>query len=848
METQFTVLIVDDNAYNRFTLHALLDQLSDCRVIEATSGEETLVRTIDQSIHLILLDIQMPGMDGFETARHLSMTERTRHIPVVFVTAVFKADVFVQRGYQIGAVDYLTKPIDDNLLLNRVKSYRTLFEREQLIISSLNQLKISEQRLNYALEATMDGLWDWDIASDTFYLSPRLETMLGATPGTIPHTRAGLLVYSHPDEVGRVTAAYQALADGVQERLELEYRLHTVDHRWLWVLVRGKVVERAWRRASDAENSVVGIPLRVVGTMVDITSRIEAENQLRLSATVIEHMSDALVILDPSEIIHTVNPAFTRSTGYSAEEAYGKPISLLASGRHDQQFFAVLRQSLHETGYWKGEIWNRRATGESYPEWLNATTLRNDKGEISHYLCIYSDLSTQEHVRKRLHYLAYYDTLTGLSNREMFLDRLASIIEGAAREQRQAAVLFIDLDRFKDINDNLGHHIGDSLLNETAIRIKECLQSGDTVARLGGDEFAIILPHIVDDNSPVTVANQILEALHNPFDLSGNLLYISASIGISLYPNDGDSIETLVRNADIALYQAKERGRNNYQFCSQKLTDIAQERFRMTTDLRLAFERDEFLLYFQPLLNMKTGLLVGAEVLVRWQPSNVDLVSPGRFLPVAEKSGLMTSLDAWVLRTACQKMMAWRTEGLVVPRVAVNLSGAAIERTDLVGLICGILEETGLPPQHLELEVSEGFIMTQTEHAVPALNSLQKMGISLAIDDFGTGYSSLSYLKRLPIDHLKIDQSFVRGLPGDAHDVSIARAIIALAKSLGLGVIAEGIEKLEQWDFLRAEGCDEGQGYFLGHPMPVEQFIDWVEQHHNKKFVHNRLISPEKAG
>ncbi|CAK0751609.1 diguanylate cyclase [Gammaproteobacteria bacterium] len=830
----FTILVVDDNAHNRFTLCTLLNRLQDCRVIEAASGEEALVRTIEQPIHLILLDVQMPGMDGFETARHLGMTERTRHIPVVFVTAVFKAEAFVQRGYQVGAVDYLTKPIDDNLLLNRVKSYRTLFDREQLITQSLSQLKVSEQRLTYALEATLDGLWDWDIASDTLYLSPRFETMLGAPLGTIPHTRDGLFSRLHPDEAERVTAAYYALADGTLERMELEHRLRTADDRWLWVLARGKVVEREWRRGSTPPGtgkSITGSALRVVGTIVDITARIAAEKQLRLSAAVIEHMSDALVILEPDETIHTINPAFTRATGYGATEARGRPISLLKSGRHDKQFFAAMRRSLQESGHWKGEIWNRRANGECYPEWLNVTILRNDKGEIGHYVCIYSDLSTQEHVRNRLHHLAYYDTLTGLANREMFHDRLTGAIAGAAREQRQVAVILIDLDRFKDINDNLGHDVGDDLLNEAAIRLQGCVQSGDTVARLGGDEFAVVLPHVPDANSVATVADQIRGALHTPFDFSGRPLYVSASIGISLYPQDGDSLETLVRNADLALYQAKERGRNNYQFCSPELTEVAQERFRVATDLRLAIERNEFRLYFQPLLNMERGLLVGAEVLIRWQPPNVGLIAPGRFLPVAEEAGLMTAIDAWVLRAACQQVMEWQKQGFVLPRIAVNLSASVIERNDLVDSIRRVLEETGLPPQRLELEVSEGFIMARTEHAVSALDCLRQMGVELAIDDFGTGYSSLSYLKRLPLNHLKIDQSFVRDLPEDNHDASIARAIIALGKSLGLRIIAEGIEKTEQWDFLRAEGCDEGQGYLLGRPMAVEQFLEWVEKY-----------------
>ena len=824
----FTVLIVDDNEHNRFTLRTLLDRLPGCRVSEAASGEEALMRTIEQPIHLILLDVQMPHMDGFETARHLSMTERTRHIPVVFVTAVFKAEAFVRRGYQVGAVDYLTKPIDDNLLLNRVKSYRTLFEREQLLTQSLACLKISEQRLTYALETTMDGLWDWNVSSGTVYLSPRFEIMLDATPGTIPHTLSAMLDRLHPEEAERVANVYRTLANGSRERIEIEHRMRTLQDRWIWVLARGKVVEREWRRAPG--EPAVGVALRIVGTIVDITARIAAEEQLRLSAAVIEHMSDALAILERDTTIHTINPAFTHSTGYNATAVRGRRISLLASGRHDGQFFANMRQSLQDTGYWKGEIWNRRANGECYPEWLNATVLHDAKGEISYYVCIYSDLSSQEHVRNRLHHLAYYDTLTGLANRERFHDRLTAAVTSAAHDHGQVAVILIDLDRFKDINDNLGHGVGDTLLNTMAARIQGCVQSSDTVARLGSDEFAVILPYATDTNNVATMATQIREALTIPCVVSGRTLYVSASLGIGLYPQDGDTPEALVRNADLALSQAKELGRNNYQFCSPNLTEVAQARFRIATDLRLALERNEFRLYFQPFVNMESGLLVGAEALVRWQHPVTGLMAPGHFLPVAEEMGLLAAIDAWVLRNACLQVMEWQTQGLLLPRIATNLSGCIIQDSHLVEMIRHTLHETGLPPARLELEVSEGFVMDHAEHAVSIFEQLRQMEVSLAIDDFGVGYSSLSYIKRLPLNHLKIDQSFVRDIPSNSHDTSIVRAIIALSKSLGLRTIAEGIEQPEQWDFLRTEGCNEGQGYLLGRPMPAHQFLEWARK------------------
>ncbi len=824
----FTILIVDDNEHNRFTLHTLLNRLEGCQVIEASSGEEALARTIEQAVHLIFLDVQMPHMDGFETARHLGMTERTRHIPVVFVTAVFKSEVFVRRGYQVGAIDYITKPIDDNLLLNRIQSYLTLFEREQLLAQSLDSLKVSEQRLHYALEATLDGLWDWDIASNTVYLSPRFEIMLGAVPGTIPNRLSSVFERLHPDEREQVKAAYRSLAEGTQERMTLEYRMHTANGDWIWVLARGKVVEREWQRAGG------GIVLRVVGTMVDITTHMTASKQLRLSAAVIEHMSDALAILEPDETIHSVNPAFTRATGYRAEEAVGRPIAMLSSGRQDAAFFANMRKSLQQTGQWKGEIWNRRANGECYPEWLKIVVLHDEKGALSHYVCVYSDLSTQDHVRTRLHQLAYYDTLTGLANRERFHDQLTSAIVAAKRDQCRVAVILIDIDRFKEVNDNLGHWAGDDLLNKVAVRIQGCVQSPDTVARLGGDEFAALLSHVTDTHHTATVAGQIREALCVPFVVAERTLYVTTSIGISLYPQDGDSTGALMRSADLALCQAKEHGRNHYQFCSHGLTEVAQERFRITTDLRLALSRNELRLYFQPLVDMEHGVLSGAEALVRWEHPTAGLIPPGRFLPIAEEIGLISSIDAWVLRAACLQLIAWQEQGFTLPRIATNLSGSIIGDQDLPNFIQQTLQETGLPQERLELEVSEGFIMDHAEHAVSIFDRLRQMNVSIAIDDFGTGYSSLSYLKRLPLSHLKIDQSFVRDLAGNSHDVSIVRAIIALSKSMGLRTIAEGIEQPAQWDFLRAEGCDEGQGYLMGRPMAADLFLDWAKEHREK--------------
>jgi len=830
----FTILVVDDNPENRLSISNVLTNLSNCRLIMIGSGAEVLNQTLQQTVNLIILSADIADADSFEIARDLSLNNHACHIPIIFTSRI-SAPEFIQRGYQIGAVDYLITPLDANLLLNRIKSHRVLFDREQLLAQSLSQLKVSEQRLSYALEATQEGLWDWHIPTNTVYFSPPFENILGVPPGSLEPTLEAIFNRLHPEEAESVKAVYQKLATGPQERIEIEYRLRSDAQLWVWVLAQGKVVEYTWQNGHDAADTKTRtkIPVRAVGTISDISARVAAEQQLRRAAAVTEHMSDALAILNADETILSVNPAFVRATGYPAVELLGKPIALLGSGRHHAPFFDAIRRALKENGTWKGEIWNRRANGECYPEWLNISVLRDIRGEIKHYICIYSDLSTQEHVRKRLHQLAYYDTLTGLANREMFQDRLASTIFGAKREGYRIAVLIIDLDKFKEINEIRGYYIGDETLIGVGKRIEECVQNGDTVARLGADKFAVLLPHIHDAGSVAIVAEKIINTLCSPFDLTGEIIHLSLCIGISLYPQDGVSLEELLSRTELALNQAKKAGPNNYRFCSAEMTKDVHESFHMTAELHQAFELNEFVLYFQPLIDIVNNILVGAEVLVRWQHHNppAAVISPGIFLPVAEKAGLMAKLDELILRKACRQLYEWQKQGFVLPRIAVNLSGSILEQTNLANLIINILQHTELPVHCLELEISEGFIMSRAEKAVVALDSLHKMGISLALDDFGTGYSSLSYLKKLPIDRLKIDQSFVRDLPGNAHDASIARAIIALGKSLGLKIIAEGIEKTEQCNFLQREGCDEGQGFLFGRPMPADQFYLWANQY-----------------
>ncbi|KTC41868.1 diguanylate cyclase [Pseudomonas sp. ABAC21] len=558
----------------------------------------------------------------------------------------------------------------------------------------------------------------------------------------------------------------------------------------------------------------------------DITERQLMQEKLQQAATVFESTAEGVLITDTSQNISAVNRAFSEITGYSEAEALGQTPRLLASGQHDSAFFAAMWHQLAAHGHWQGEIANRRKDGEVYPSWLTINAVRNRDDVITHFVAVFADISSLKLAQARLDYQAHHDPLTGLPNRTLFESRLQAALNGHQETGQQGAVLFLDLDRFKHINDSLGHPIGDLLLKGIAVRLKEQLRDIDTVARLGGDEFIILLPGLQNASDADYLANKLLACFTQPFQAGEHEFFISASIGTSLYPEDGTDVATLVKNADAAMYRSKAKGRNRVESYTSDLTTQASERVALEHELRRAIERDELSLYYQPKLSLTSQELIGAEALIRWHHPTFGEVPPEHFIALAEENGTILQIGDWVLEQACQQLQAWQGTFDTFGPLSVNLAGAQLRSPNLLARIEQLLHDYHLEPSCLQLEITENFIMSQTEEALGVLHQLKHLGVQLAIDDFGTGYSSLSYLKRLPLDFLKIDQSFVRGLPDDPHDAAIVRAIIALGHSMQFTIIAEGVENAAQQEFLAAEGCEQMQGYIVSLPLPPQLFAD----------------------
>ena len=561
----------------------------------------------------------------------------------------------------------------------------------------------------------------------------------------------------------------------------------------------------------------------------DISEQKQSSFELDLAFKIIENTNEGVAITDNKGLILSVNPAFEVVTGYANEEVIGKNPRILKSGIHKTSFYKHMWKDISESEFWKGEIWNRRKNGEIYPEWLNISAIKDENGTITNYVAVFSDITDRKKVQQKLNHFENYDVLTGLPNRILFNKRSESLIEGAKRHNQQIAVLFLDLDRFKYINEMLGHSSGDLLLKEVASRLKGKLTNKDTIARLGGDEFVIVLPTLKHVKEAIHVAESIIDTLRSPFQLNGQEAYVSASIGISFFPFDGDHSETLLTKAERAMYEAKEKGRNRFELFYNDLTINENQYIKLENNLRKAVERQELQLHYHPQIDLNTKCVCGVEALLRWKQKELGFVPPSEFIPLAEETGLIIPISEWIIRTACEEIKKVQVNDFPTLRVSINISGIHFQQANFVSTIKSIIQDTNIDPRLVELELTESMIMPDAEDSIEKLVRLKQLGVKISIDDFGTGYSSLSYLNRFPIDSLKIDQSFIQNLTKYQDDASIVSAIITMAHQLRLKVVAEGVESKKQLILLTNSSCDIAQGFFICKPLPfgkLQGFLD----------------------
>ncbi|MDD0837786.1 EAL domain-containing protein [Curvibacter sp. HBC61] len=684
--------------------------------------------------------------------------------------------------------------------------------QERHLAALVNQRTAEIEEARRHMEATLSAVPDslFEMSLDGEYLSVQTPdpTLLLRPPADMLGQRVSDLMEAEAAE-----QVLGALADAHRDGLS--------GGRLLALPLQGR---RLWFELSVARMAVPeGAAPRFVVLSRDITRRRQDEDMLRLTAKVFEQSTEAFVVTDAQERILMVNQAFCDLSGFSREDAVGKTAKLLAAHREDDSFRQLVRVAVRQRGHWQGEAWNQRKNRSRYLQWLSISRVDNSLGEPSHYIASFRDITQQKETEERIRSLAYFDALTGLPNRSLLNERSNLSLASARRSGEPVAVIYLDMDHFKNVNDSLGHSVGDELLVDFARRLKALVKEQDTVSRLGGDEFVLVV-----NDAPVAQAQQLAEAIlamsATPFQIGPYELSVTLSIGVALYPQHGEDFDTLHQRADSAMYQAKKSGRNQYRLFTAEIQQAAARVLQLENALRKAWERDQMTLHYQPQVDLGTGQVIGAEALLRWRHPELGQVSPAEFIPVAEDTGLILDLGEWVLRTALQQVRRWQDQGLPPLTVSVNLSPVQFRQPLLPELVQRLIKEAGIAPQLLELELTEGAAMDDPEGAIAIMDRLHDQGIRLLIDDFGTGYSSLSHLKRFQVYKLKIDQSFVRDLSEAAQDQGIVKAIIGMAQALGLRTIAEGVETEGQIEFLRTLGCDEIQGYYYSRPLPAAEF------------------------
>jgi len=669
--------------------------------------------------------------------------------------------------------------------------------------------------LSKAQRLAQTGSWLLDLNDHTVEWSDELFRIYELEPKAIQPSRVYIAPLIHPDDEGLADCGLQlTLEKGFFDSV---YRLQFESGKIKYIHEHREIIFNFKKQ-----------PVAVQGSIQDVTAQKKAEEELYLYANVFHNSGESILITDKDHRIIAVNTAFTEATGYSLDDLKGKNPNVLSDGNTPDYVYDNMWSELDQKGFWQGELNDRKKNGEVYPKWMSISVSYSDEGEILHYIASFADISERKADQERIHYLAHHDALTGLVNRFSLEERLSQALHTAHRKSRKLALMFIDMDRFKLVNDTLGHSAGDTLLVEVARRLNECVRESDIVARIGGDEFVIVLTEIGDGLSAAPIARLILDKLGRPYDINSQQVFSSPSIGISIFPSDGDDANSLMKNADGAMYHAKDQGRNNYQFFTESLNTDANDRLTLENDLRFAIENGQFELFYQPQVCACSGEYCGVEALLRWFHPEKGLISPEIFIPIAEETKLIVPLGLWVLEEACRQQFEWQEKYDKKLKMAVNVSAQQLQDPDLVRKIKLVMEKFNVAENSLALEITESTVMEDPEAAIMLLRQIRDLGIELAIDDFGTGYSSLAYLKLLPIHTLKLDQTFVSDIEFDNNDAEISAAALALAHNLGLTVVAEGVETAAQRDFLVSHKCETLQGFFYGKPLPVDKVTEII--------------------
>ena len=753
---------------------------------------------------------------------------------------------FLRRDGRDIDAEVLTIPVGESGDKTIVVQARDVTRRARSAVT----VKDRERRLKEVMDTVADGMFTMDEDGAILSFNPAAEAIFGyraedvvgvSVERLIPDVRGNsdgpvqrYLGDRGSTKFGTVHGEHVGLRkDG--SRFSLEFSVSELWHgeqRMITGVVRD-ITERT-KAEDDLRKARDELEMRVEERTEklsrEVADRRRAEENLRLAAKVIETTNEAVLIADADFRVTSVNPAFTEITGYQPREVIGKAPPFITALESDSLLTAKMWDAIKKQGHWEGELWNKRRNGEDYAERLSISAITDSAGRVQQYAALIGDITKRKQDEERIRHQANYDALTGLPNRTLFLDRLNQSLVRMKRTGKKLGLLFIDLDGFKLVNDTLGHDIGDMLLQEASRRLIDCIRKGDTIARLGGDEFTVIMPDLDDPRNAPMVAQRVLDALAKAFNLAGHETFVSGSIGITIYPDDATRASDLLRNADAAMYRAKDHGKANYQFFTADLNEAVKERLILKNGLVRARDRDEFSLHYQPKLEIDSGRVTGVEALMRWHSHELGSVAPDRFIPVMEESGLAMDIGEWVLRTACAQKVAWRAAGLPAFRVAVNLSARQLREPNFVSLVERVLKDTGVDPEELEIEITENMLMSDTTNTVMALSALHDMGIEVAMDDFGTGYSSLSYLKRFPIDTIKIDRAFIADIATKPGDVEIVKAIITMGHSLNRKVAAEGVETQEQLSILAEYACDELQGYFFCPPLPTERLTTFLQE------------------